>query len=78
MKGASLFIAGLAVAISSIAPANADELNKCSVTTWPVSSAVQCWKPAAANYVECVRMITDKGWRPSDAWWTCTNQKFKT
>jgi hypothetical protein len=77
MKTASLFVAGLAVAILSIAPANAD-LNKCSTTTYPVNSAVQCWKPTAANYAECVKILTDKGWRGPDTWWTCTNQKFKS
>jgi hypothetical protein len=77
MKAASLFVAGLAVAILSIAPANADT-SKCSTTTYPSNSAVQCNKPAAHNYAECVKMITDKGWRGSDAWWGCTNQKFKS
>jgi hypothetical protein len=85
MKAASLFVAGLAVAILSIAPANAQtkpiapaDLNKCSSTSYPAHSAVQCWKPTAANYTECVKILTDKGWRASDTWWTCTNQKFKS
>jgi hypothetical protein len=77
MKAASLFVAGLAVAILSIAPANAQS-NKCSSTSYPAHSAVQCWKPTAANYTECVKILTDKGWRASDTWWTCTNQKFKS
>jgi hypothetical protein len=78
MKCASLFVAGLAVATLSIAPANAADPNKCSVTTYPVNSAVQCWKPTAASYAECVKIITDRGWRATDAWWGCTNQKFKS
>jgi hypothetical protein len=77
MKASLLFGAALA-AILSITSANAAEPDKCSVTTYPVSSAVQCWKPTAVNYVECVKIITDKGWRASDAWWACTNQKFKS
>jgi hypothetical protein len=77
MKTASLFVAGLAVAILSIAPANADP-DKCSNTTYPANSAVQCWKPTAAHYAECVKIIMGKGWRDYDAWWTCTNQKFKS
>jgi hypothetical protein len=83
MKAASLFVAGLAVAISSIAPANADknENNKiiygCSVTTWPSISALQCSKPKATSYVECTKMVTQNGWRGSDAWWICSNQAFK-
>jgi hypothetical protein len=87
MKTVSLLVASLAVAILSIAPANAQtkpiapanaDLNKCSVTTYPAHSAVQCWKPTAANYTDCVKVLTDKGWRASDTWWTCTNQKFKS
>jgi hypothetical protein len=78
MKASSLFVAGVALAIWSIAPANATDANKCSSTTYPVNSAVQCWKPTAATYTECVKIITDKGWRASDAWWGCTNQKFKS
>jgi hypothetical protein len=72
------------LALLSIAPAQAQskpianaDLNKCSTTTYPANSAVQCWKPTAASYVECVKILTDKGWRASDTWWTCTNQKFK-
>jgi hypothetical protein len=87
MKAVSLFVAGLALASLSIAPAHAQskpiapasaDLNKCSVTTYPAHSAVQCWKPTAANYTDCVKILTDKGWRASDTWWTCTNQKFKS
>jgi hypothetical protein len=83
MKTASLFIAGLAVAFLSIAPASAEKNEKientckCSTTTWPVISATQCNKPRATSYVECVKMVTDKGWRGSDAWWGCSNQGFK-
>jgi hypothetical protein len=79
MKTVSLLVASLAVVISSSAPAIADtDLNKCSTTTYPAHSAVQCWKPTAANYTECVKILTDKGWRGPDTWWTCTNQKFKS
>jgi hypothetical protein len=87
MKAVLLFVAGLAVASLSIASAHAQskpvapasvDINKCSTTTYPSNSAVQCWKPTAANYAECVKILTDKGWRASDTWWTCTNQKFKS
>jgi hypothetical protein len=83
MKIASLFIPVLAVAILPIAPANAEknrkveDTYKCSTTTWPVISAFQCNKPVATSYVECVKMVTDKGWQASDAWWGCSNQGFK-
>jgi hypothetical protein len=74
MKASSLFVAVLPVAILSIAPANAEknrkveDTYKCSTTTWPVISAFQCNKPVATSYVECVKMVTAKGWRPTDAW----------
>ena len=76
MKAASLFVAGLAVAILSIAPANAD--HKCSVTTWPMHSAVQCSKPAAKSYAECQSMVRKNGADNSVAWWWCSNQGFKS
>jgi len=50
---------------------------KCSTTTWPAFSAVQCNKPFAHNYAECVKMVTDNGWRAAEAWWGCSNQGFK-
>jgi hypothetical protein len=83
MKTSSLFVAGLAVAILSITPANAEKNRKnedsykCSTTTFPVLSAVQCNKPVAKSYVECVEITTQKGWRGSDAWWGCSSQGFK-
>jgi hypothetical protein len=81
MKAVSLFVPGLAVAILSIAPANAQKYEdkwKCSTTTWPMVSPVQCAKPKASNYVECTRMLMDKGWRAADTWYGCTNQGFKS
>jgi hypothetical protein len=83
MKAALLFVAGLTVASLSIGSANAERNSKpedrykCSTTTWPVHSTTQCNKPLAHNYAECVKMVTDKGWRSSDAWWGCSNQGFK-
>jgi hypothetical protein len=83
MKTALLFVAALAVASLSLGAASAERISapqdnyKCSTTTWPVISATQCNKPLAHNYVECVKMVTDKGWRSSDAWWGCSNQGFK-
>ena len=63
MKASSLFVAGLAVAILSIAPASAEKrvasttltttTGNCSTTTWPTVSPVPCTKPSAHSYVEC-------------------------
>ena len=58
MRALSFFFAGLAVAIISIAPANAEKTTKvedtykCSTTTWPVISPFQCNKLVATSYVE--------------------------
>jgi hypothetical protein len=55
MKASPLFVAGLAVAILSIAPANAEknqdsqDTYKYSTPTWPVHSAFQCNKPTGHN-----------------------------
>jgi hypothetical protein len=76
MKAASLFVAGLAVAILSHAPANADN-NKCSSSSATIS-AVPCTKPKAANYAQCGDMLRKNGWEPATAWWWCSNQGFKS
>ena len=62
MKVASLLVAGLALAFLPIATANAEKIEdkwKCSSTTWPMVSPVQCAKPKAANYVECTCQFPD-------------------
>jgi hypothetical protein len=76
MKVASLFVAGLAVAISSIAPANAAQ-DKCSSTTWPMISAVQCAKPRTTSYVACHEAVRKLGWESVGAWYYCSSQGFK-
>jgi hypothetical protein len=82
MKISSLFVAGLGVAILSIAAANAESkylvttTGNCSATTGVVSP-VPCTKPVAKNYVDCTEKVSKNGARPSDAWWWCTNQGYK-
>jgi hypothetical protein len=80
MKISSLVVVGLAYAILSIAPANAESLatttGNCSTTTGVVSP-VPCTKPPAQSYVECTERVTKIGAKPSDAWWWCTNQGYK-
>jgi hypothetical protein len=83
MKAASLFVAGLAVAFLLIASANAEKNENsrrgCSTTTWPAVSAVPCLRTNVhdASYVECTTRVMQMGWRPSDAWWGCSNLGFK-
>jgi hypothetical protein len=86
MKIASLFVAGLAVAISSIAilsitPANAAQdkpQDKCSSTTWPMVSPVQCRKPRQTSYTACTDAVRKFGWEAVGAWYYCSNQGFKS
>jgi hypothetical protein len=75
MKVASIFVAGLAVAMLSIAPAKAD--HNCSVSSATIS-VVPCTKPVARNYVECTTMVKTNGSTPADAWWWCSRQGFKS
>jgi hypothetical protein len=86
MKAASLFVAGLAAVSLSIAPAYAQSKpiaaasaqNRCSGTTWPVISPVQCTKPLAKTYVECGEMIRKNGGTVMDSHWWCSSQGFKS
>jgi hypothetical protein len=87
MKAALLFVAGVAVAMVSIVPANAQSkpvvtalattTGNCSTTTDFTVSPVPCTKPGARNYVECTERLSKTGTRSNDAWWWCTNQGFK-
>lgn len=80
MKASSLFVAGLAVAIISIAPANAYNPQPGCSTTTGVTSGVPCtpqtgWKPV--SYVECTAHLREQGWRDNVGWWWCGNQHLK-
>ncbi len=85
MKASLLIVAGLAVAVSSIAPANAGktwnnavENSRCSGTNWPMLSTHQCHdRTSYTSYVECTKKTTEIGWRSSDAWWWCSNLGLK-
>jgi hypothetical protein len=82
MRAALLFVAGVAVAVLSTVPANAQgkylatTTGECSTTTGVVSP-VPCTKATARSYVECTERVTKNGSRSTDAWWWCTNQGFR-
>lgn len=76
MKVVPLFVASLAIAILPIPPANAE--NKCSGSSWPAMSPVQCSKPMATSYVQCLSMLEQKGWDARTTWWYCSSQGFKS
>ena len=65
MKTSSLFVVGLALAILSIAPANAEKNTK------PASYADK--KPA--SYAECMALARKQGWGPNAAWGYCQEYK---
>jgi hypothetical protein len=65
------FVAGLAVAFLSIAPANAEKKNGgCSDTTWrSLSSPELCPTIKAASYEECAANYRKLGWRGNEREW---------
>ena len=87
MRATSLFVASLAAATLSFAPANAGKIvapitypsstGNCSATSWPRFSAEQCSKPVAHSYTECAAMVRKTGADSNGAWWWCSSQGFK-
>ncbi len=72
MKISSLFfVAGLTVAILSIAPANAEKKNdRCSETTWRgISSEETCPAIKPSSYEECAMTYRKLGWKGSEREW---------
>jgi hypothetical protein len=76
MKTSSLFVAGLAVAILSIAPANAERKkdNKNNSDCAP-SNCQGKFKPT--SYAECMALGNKRSWDANTASWYCSNQGFK-
>ena len=84
MKASLLFVAGLAIAISSIAPANAAPVHAAGnaprvACSWAAgynfSSCrnVGNWK----SYSECKAAGAKMGWRDLEGWWYCSSVGFK-
>ena len=83
MKASLLFVAGLAIATSSIAPANAAPVHaagnapgvRCSVAGggWSPCGNVGNWK----SYGECTAAAAKMGWRDLEGWWYCSRVEFK-
>jgi len=83
MKASLLFVAGLAIAMSSIAPADAAPVNAigsapgvgCSWAGGHFSSCknVGNWK----SYSECKAAGVKMGWRDYEGWWYCSSVGFK-
>jgi hypothetical protein len=70
VKASLLLVAGLALAISSIAPANAGRRNDGynENTWWPISGE-PCPIIKPSSYVECVTEYKKLGWKGSEREW---------
>ena len=85
MKASLLFVACLAIAISSIAPADAAPVHAATGNAprvgcswaggWNLSSCknVGNWK----SYTECKEAAAKTGWRDFEGWWYCSSVGFK-
>jgi hypothetical protein len=74
MRASSLLVAGLAAAIVSIAPANAEKIDKKSAA---VSRATyKAWNELT-NYVDCKAFAKQYGWSDWEGWYGCNTRHFK-
>jgi hypothetical protein len=76
MKISSLFVAGLAIAILSIAPANAEK-NKISKNNSDCAPSTCQGKFKPASYAECMALGNKRAWDTNTAWLYCSNQGYK-
>jgi hypothetical protein len=74
MRASSLLVAGLAAAIISIAPANAQNVqsaqNGKKLQTLSEPNMKARWK-AVTTYVECKEMVRGMGWTDWEGWYGC-------
>jgi hypothetical protein len=82
MKNAPLFVAGLALAILSIAPANAAQETRCFVSNSNTSdvkvpSAGGPCPKIASSYAECIKVGMERGWDSSALHYACHTQGYK-
>jgi hypothetical protein len=81
MKAKLLFVAGLALAILSNAPANASQETRCFTNSntagVKVASAGGPRPKIASSYAECIKVGTERGWNGSALYYACTTQGYK-
>lgn len=80
MKARLLVEAGLALAILSNAPANANEVRcytNSNTTTVKVPSAGGPCPKIASSYAECVKVLKERGWDSNAIPYACTTQGYK-
>jgi hypothetical protein len=73
MRASSLLVAGLAVAIVSIAPAKAEIGKKPAAVSQTTGKA---WKELT-NYVDCKAFAQRYGWADWEGWYGCNSRRFK-
>jgi hypothetical protein len=73
MRASSLLVAGLAAAIVSIAPANAEIGKKPAAVS---QTAGKTWKELT-NYVDCKAFAKQNGWADWEGWYGCNARHFK-
>jgi len=80
MKATLFFVAGLAIAISSNAPANANEVRcytNSDVTAVTHPSAGGPCPKIASSYAECVKVLGERGWDGNAISYACQTQGYK-
>jgi hypothetical protein len=80
MRASSFFVAGLAVAIISIAPARSKNIQNAQAGKKPVSisqtDGKAQWK-ALTSYVACKTFVLERGWTSVEGWYGCNARNFK-
>jgi hypothetical protein len=77
MKASSLFLAGLAVATISIAPAGAQNAQKKPVLTSEREAEIKARWYGATNYRDCLAVALEVGWTNDESRYGCNARKFK-
>jgi hypothetical protein len=73
MRASSLLVAGLAAAIVSIAPANAEIGKKSAAVS---QTTYKAWNELT-NYVDCKAFAKQYGWADWEGWYGCNTRRFK-
>jgi len=85
MKAALLFVAGLAIAISSNAPADAAPVHPTGNAPWVGCSWAGGWNFSSTcrnlanfkTYNECTAAAPKRGATPLESWWYCSSLGLK-
>jgi hypothetical protein len=86
VKASLVFVAGLAIAISSIAPAHTAPVNATGKEPWVGCSSAGGWNPSSKpcknilnfkSYGECQTGLTKLGNTSLEKWWYCSSLGLK-